>query len=187
MFRMDLGIEDGPTRELLQSLCSTIEECGLAAVLEALDRASRLEDCIAPPHFGEGDRRVSATIVDLLIGADCNVLPAEKAGGLCKRLLIAISKGRTGKLGSTVLLDAMVRHLAVCGCSVDGEPPNREPTRFAIFLHDELDMKAFRERHRPTLEAFRSRGVRIVMLHVDSTNRITWVERDLAETPALAL
>lgn len=80
----------------------------------------------------------------------------------------------------------VARHLARCGCSVDGDPPHREATRYTVVFHDGLDTNAWRERHRPMLESFRSRGVRIIMLHVDSTNRITLVERDLAE-PGLVM
>jgi len=98
-------------------------------------------------------------------------------------VLIALSRGRAGRRGSNAVLEQVSLHLVRCGAPVDGDPPHREATRDAVVFHDELDVKAWRERHRPMLEACCSRGVRVVMLHVDSTNRITSVERDLARPP----
>lgn len=184
MFKFDLGSEESATNGLLQEVCGVIEQWGLAAVLEAI---SEPRECLARDEMDASDGR-GWRLVDLAqrlgSGSSCNVLPADMPGGVCHRLLVALSIGSRGKNGSVPILDQVIRHLAACGVSVDGDRPTLEPTRHAIVFHDELNTKAFTERHRPILEGFRSRGVRIVMLHVDSTNRITWVERDLAD-PAL--
>ena len=181
MFRFDLGLDDPATNELLQALCGAIEQWGLLAVLRAIDRPWECEAEYLPDAVDALDGDLIELAERLGHGSTCNILPADMPGGVCHRLLMAFSSGSRGKKGSGPILDRVIRHLAACGMSVDGDRPTLEPTRHAIIFHDELNTKAFKERHRPILEAFRSRGVRIVMLHVDSTNRITWVERDLAD------
>jgi hypothetical protein len=181
MFRIDLGLDDPGLKDLVQSLCDAVEEWGLLAVFRAI--AEPWEHETRSHHRIDGHVRceLHELVERLGLRSMCNILPAELEGGVCQRLLVAFSQGSKGKQGSIALLDQTIRHLAVCGLSVDGDRPTREPTRFVLFFHNELNTKAFTERHRPTLKAFRSRGVRIVMLHVDSANRITWVERDLAD------
>ena len=163
MVSFDLPLRDATVDECLRSLIGAIEERGLAQVLEDL-------------------RRIDARFADApQVLPACNVIPGAGASGVCHRVLVAVSRGRGGAHGSNAVLERVARHLAACGASVDGEPPRHEATRFAIVAHDELDAKAFRSRHRPMLEAFQRRGVRVLMLHVDSTNRVAWVEQDLAD------
>lgn len=181
MFRIDLGLDDPGLKDLVQSLCDAVEEWGLLAVSRAIVEPWELEACRQPAIDDHVRWELHELVERLGLRSMCNILPAELEGGVCHRLLVAFSQGSKGKQGSLALLDQTIRHLAVCGVSVDGDRPTSEPTRFVLFFQNELNTKAFTERHRPTLEAFRSRGVRIVMLHCDSTNRITWVERDLAD------
>ena len=163
MFRFDLPFEDPIAEECLTNVAFLVEEAGLDA---ALDR------------FGRSDGRSDDAAG---LGRSCNLIPSGNGAAACRRVLIALSRGRAGRRGSNAVLEQVSLHLVRCGTSVEGDPPHREATRYAVVFHDELDTRAWRERHRPMLEAFRARGVRLVMLHVDSTNRITWVERDLAE------
>lgn len=163
MFRFDLPFEDLIVEECLTNVAFLVEEAGLDAALDRLTRADdRTEDTAG-------------------LGLSCNLIPSGNGAAACHRVLIALSRGRAGRRGSNAVLEQVSLHLVRCGTSVEGDPPHREATRYAVVFHDELDTRAWRERHRPMLEAFRARGVRLVMLHVDSTNRITWVERDLAE------
>lgn len=168
MIRFDLPFEDPIVEECLSSVAFLVEEGGLDAAFDGLGRRHR--------RSGDADRS----------GLPCNLIPGEGDALACHRVLIALARGRAGRRGSNSILEEVARHLARCGCSVDGDPPHREATRYTVVFHDGLDTNAWRERHRPMLESFRSRGVRIIMLHVDSTNRITWVERDLAE-PVLVM
>jgi len=181
MSTIDLGIEDASVNGLVHSVCDAIATSGLAAVLRAVSTAGDGDQSLAPYRRDRGGSATGSDAAGLLSGASCNVIPGGMQEGVCHRLLIALSKGRGGRHGSCCILDEVVRHLAACGVSVDGIHPRCEPTQIAVIFHDELHTKVWRERHRPLLAAFQSRGVRVVLLHVDSTNCITWVERDLAD------
>ncbi len=170
MFRFDLPIDDSDEQGMLAGIGESVEELGIAGALNDIEGRSSLgNDAVAARGF--------------------NLVPSDKPG-VCTRLVVGMAAGGRGPRsphGSQAVLDGLIRHLAVCGASVDGRPPNLEVTRIVAFFHRELDIRAFESRHRPILEGFQSRGVRILMLHVDTRNRIAWVERDLADDPRAAL
>lgn len=165
MFRFDLPIDDGDVQGMLGLIGESIEEMGIA------DALGKIED----RSFAPSDDAVAAR--------GFNLVPSEDRG-VCTRLVVGMAAGGRGmgsRQGSQAVLDGLIRHLAACGASVDGRPPDREVTRIVAFFHRELDVRTFESRYRPILEGFQSRGVRILMLHVDTRNRITWIERDLAD------
>ena len=171
MFRFDLPIDDADVQGMLNGVAGSIEELGIAGAM------ARLDDQSFSCH-GDVDDRMGF-----------NLVPSEDRG-VCTRLVVGMASGGRGPSspnGSQAVLDGLIRHLAACGMSVEGRRPDREVTRVVAFFHRELDNRTFESRYRPTLEAFQSRGVRILMLHVDTRNRITWIERDLADGPRAAL
>ena len=170
MFRFDFPIDDADVQGMLGRIGESVEEIGIADTLRELEDRSR------------------GLSNDVGAARGFNLVPSEDRG-VCTRLVVGMAAGGRGmgsRQGSPAVLDGLIRHLAACGASVDGRPPDREVTRIVAFFHRELDIRTFESRYRPTLEAFQSRGVRILMLHVDTRNRITWIERDLADGPRAA-
>lgn len=167
MFRFDLPIDDADAQADLSWIGHSVEEIGIAQTLRELeDRARR---------SGDTDG----------VSRGFNLVPTDELGP-CARLVVGMSSGGRGlgsRHGSQAVLDSLIRHLTACGMSVDGRAPEREPTRIAAFFYRDLDLRSFESRHRPVLEALQARGVQILMLHVDTQNRITWIERDLADGP----